>query len=152
MNKFLEEKEKLLNSIENNTPKHWKEYYKDVPLDCIFDDLVIDINEIKRLTKENQQLKGSLQTYEILLKANVEENKELKKQLENCYCNRTDCSSRIKDSKKYDSLAQKAEKQQKEFIEWLEKESKEVIRDAGYHQRICEDILEKYKEIVGSDK
>ena len=37
MNNFLEEKEKLLNSIENNTTEHWKEYYKDVPLDCIFD-------------------------------------------------------------------------------------------------------------------
>ena len=61
MNKFLEEKEKLLNSIEDNTPKHWKEYYKDVPLDCIFDDLVIDINEIKRLTEENKQLKEQLQ-------------------------------------------------------------------------------------------
>lgn len=61
MNNFLEEKENLLNSIENNTPKHWKEYYKNVPLDCIFDDLVIDINEIKRLTKENQQLKEQLQ-------------------------------------------------------------------------------------------
>lgn len=77
------------------------------------------------------------------------ENQELKKQLENCYCNRTDCSSRIKDSKQYDSLVQKTEKQQKEFIEWLEKESKELIRDAGYHQRICLDILEKYKEIIG---
>ena len=61
MNNFLEEKEKLLNSIENNTPKHWKEYYKDVPIDCIFDDLVIDINEIKRLTEENKQLKEQLQ-------------------------------------------------------------------------------------------
>ena len=37
---------------------------------------------IKRLQEENQQLKGSLQTYEILLKANVEENKQLKEQLE----------------------------------------------------------------------
>lgn len=116
MNNFLEEKEKLLNSIENNTTEHWKEYHKDVPLDCIFDDLVIDINEIKRLTEENKQLKGSLQTHEILLKENVEENQNLK---------------------------------QKEFIEWLTKESKEIIRDAGYHQRICEDILEKYKEIIG---
>ena len=61
MNNFLEEKEKLLNSIENNTTKHWKEYYKNVPLDCIFDDLVIDINEIKRLTEENKQLKEQLQ-------------------------------------------------------------------------------------------
>ena len=61
MNNFLEEKEKLLNSIENNTPKHWKEYYKNVPLDCIFGDLVLDVNEIKRLTKENQKLKEQLQ-------------------------------------------------------------------------------------------
>ena len=82
MNNFLEEKEKLLNGIENNTAEHWKEYYKDVPIDCIFEDLVIDINEIKRLTEENKQLKGSLQTHEILLKANVEENQRLKEQLQ----------------------------------------------------------------------
>lgn len=67
MNNFLEEKEKLLNGIENNTPNHWKEYYKNVPLDCIFDDLVIDINEIKRLTKENQQLKEQLQQKENII-------------------------------------------------------------------------------------
>ena len=60
MNIFLEEKEKLLNSIENNTSEHWKEYYKNVPIDCIFDDLVIDINEIKRLTEENQELKETI--------------------------------------------------------------------------------------------
>ena len=60
MNNFLEEKEKLLNSIENNTSEHWKEYYKNVPIDCIFDDLVIDINEIKRLTEENKQLKETI--------------------------------------------------------------------------------------------
>ena len=43
------------------------------------------------------------------------------------------------------------ENQQKEFIDWLESESKELIRDAGYHQRICLDILSKYKEITGKD-
>ena len=32
---------------------------------------------------------------------NDKENEGLKKQLEYCYCNRTDCSSRIKDSKVY---------------------------------------------------
>lgn len=42
-------------------------------------------------------------------------------------------------------------RQQKEFIEWLENESKELIRDAGYHQRICLEILDKYKEIIGGD-
>ena len=34
------------------------------------------------LLEEIQQLKGSLQTYEILLKANVEENQQLKEQLQ----------------------------------------------------------------------
>ena len=37
---------------------------------------------IDLLIKENKQLKGSLQTHEILLKANVEENQRLKEQLE----------------------------------------------------------------------
>lgn len=46
---------------------------------------------------------------------------------------------------------QELKKQQKEFIKWLENESKEVIRDAGYHQRICLEILDKYKEIIGGD-
>lgn len=39
--------------------------------------------------------------------------------------------------------------QQKEFIEYLENKSKELKKDAGYHQRICLEILEKYKEIIG---
>ena len=55
----------------------------------------------------------------------LEENWKLKKQLE------------------------EKENQQKEFIDWLTNESKELIRDAGYHQRICLDILSKYKEIIG---
>ena len=46
---------------------------------------------------------------------------------------------------------QELKKQQKEFIQWLENESKELIRDAGYHQRICLEILDKYKEIIGGD-
>ena len=70
----------------------------------------------------------------------LEENQELKKQLENCYCNRTDCSSRIKDSKKYDSLVQKIENQQKEFINWLEDEIKEYNAYSKY-------IKKKVKEL-----
>ena len=46
---------------------------------------------------------------------------------------------------------QELKNQQKEFIDWLTNESKELIRDAGYHQRICLDILSKYKEIIGKD-
>lgn len=76
MNNFLEEKENLLNSIENNTPNHWKEYYKNVPLNCIFDDLVLDVNEIKRLTEVNKQLKEQLQQKEDIINKAKEFAKE----------------------------------------------------------------------------
>ena len=59
------------------------------------------------------------------------------------------CIQHCKDIEEILEENKKMKNQQKEFIEWLEKESKELIRDAGYHQRICLDILEKYKEIIG---
>lgn len=78
----------------------------------------------------------------------LEENQELEKQLENCYCNRTDCSARIKDSKKYDSLVQRIENQQKEFMEYLKQQS--IFYDNnGVIQGIINNISNKYKEIIG---
>ena len=78
-----------------------------------------------KIQQENQELKTLNKRYEEII-SDDEENYKL-------------LSSEIKQLKN----------QQKEFIEWLENESKEIIRDAGYHQRICLDILEKYKEIIG---
>ena len=84
-----------------------------------------------------------------------EENQELKKQLENCYCNRTDCSGRIKDSKVYDSLVQKVETQQKEFIKYLQEDlNVEIQRESigceiTNKRYILEEILQKYKSIIG---
>ena len=101
-----------------------------------------------------------------------EEAKELKKQLEECYCNRTDCSGRIKDSKTYDSLEQKIKNQQKEFTLYLENEiysiepkgtginynceydSEEDYISAMKEQsklNTLKEILSKYKEIIGND-
>lgn len=77
---------------------------------------------------QNQELKNLNRIYEEII-SDDEENYKL-------------LSSEIKQLKN----------QQKEFIDWLENESKEIIRDAGYHQRICLDILEKYKEIIGDKK
>lgn len=104
---------------------------------------------------------------ELLMSYNQEllkENQSLKKQLENCYCNRTDCYGRIKDSKQYDSLVQKVENQQKEFISYLENEKDRLARECshiyedslGKTRLVNEDIfnevdtiLSKYKEITG---
>lgn len=53
-------------------------------------------------------------------------------QLEQCYCNRTDCSSRIKDSKKYDSLLQKYEQ--------LEKENKILRENAEHNDKVVDKV------------
>ena len=78
------------------------------------------------------------------------ENQKLKKQLEKCYCNRTDCSGRIKDSKVYDSLVQKVETQQKEFIKYLE----DMLDDENDMFSVVrvKDVLQKYIEIVNGSK
>lgn len=91
---------------------------------------------IKRLLDE-------LDSADNYVKRFYKENEDLKKQLEYCYCNRTDCSSRIKDSKVYDSLVQKTEMQQKKFINFLEDNWKQT-QDIWYIK-----ILQKYKEIIG---
>ena len=95
-----------------------------------------------------------------------EETKELKKQLEKCYCNRTDCSGRIKGSKTYDSLEQKIKNQQKDFISYLENEKNRLIHEVSHYyidsfdrQHVVNEdvydevdkILNKFKEIIGND-
>ena len=124
---------------------------------------------IDLLIKENQELKNIINQIgfepdEIAFLQ--QENQELKKQLGKCYCNRTDCSSRIKDSKKYDSLVQAQEAQQKEFIKYLEDETKRInpkilddgelnlrLDDIKYTQYLTyKEILRKYRSIIGCDK
>ena len=111
----------------------------------------------EKVKDENQELKLELSGYRQAILNNKEmlglkeQNEKLKKQLENCYCNRTDCSGRIKDSKVYDSLVQKVETQQKEFIEWLEAMSRMYENDykdidTAEHYN-C--VLNQYKEIIG---
>ena len=102
-----------------------------------------------------QQLpKKDIETIQCYVEMIEDENQELKKQLENCYCNRTDCSSRIKDSKKYDSLVQKVENQQNEFRKWLENEIKaceltcDLIFNHNKEMKIYKEVLSKYKEII----
>lgn len=107
----------------------------------------IDLLNIIEFLQEdrNQCLEELSKTHNESIKIQTE-NDKLKIQFEKCYCNRTDCSSRIKDSKKYDSLVQAQEAQQKEFINYLEnmmsneKDIFSVIR--------VRDALQKYKEII----
>ena len=167
---FLKEKDLLLNSIEKNTAKHWENYYSNVPIKCIFEDLVIDINEIKRLTEENQELKqkylNAVADYETtmfekeqlnsLVNSCQEEIRRLKKQLEEAQEN----IILLKASKpmlEYKKALE--ENQQKEFIEYMNKTIEELEYDdvddeemKGYLiQKIdtFKEILSKYKSIIG---
>lgn len=132
---FLKEKDLLLNSIEKNTVDHWENYYSNVPIKCIFEDLVIDINEIKRLTNENQELKAKIKTYEdpddlTLMFMYCEEKakdkiKELNKQLD--YLRRSierkeETIIDLQDERVpyTNEYVAKLENQQKKFIEYLE--------------------------------
>ena len=77
---------------------------------------------LKELEKEHQRINGCLHL----------EIKELKEE-----------------KQEWINLLGMFKNQQKQFIEYLDNESNEVIRDNGYHKRICLEILSKYKEIIG---
>ena len=173
---FLKEKDLLLNSIEKNTAKHWENYYSNVPIKCIFEDLVIDINEIKRLTEENQELKqkylNAVADYETtmfekeqlnsLVNSCQEEIRRLKKQLE-------EYKLITIDYQELEARNKDLENQQKEFILYLENEiysiepkgtginynceydSEEDYISAMKEQsklNTLKEILSKYKEII----
>ena len=108
----------------------------------MLDDNELLFDELYEKTKDC----GRVQFIKLLMEKE-REKQELKKKLDElqtlynnmfkCHCNRVQVETLLS--------------QQKEFINYLESESKELIRDAGYHQRICLEILEKYKEIIGSE-
>lgn len=136
------------------------------PEDCIkINDLIIE------LSKENQELNqkylNAVADYETtmfekeqlnsLVNSCQEEIRELKKQLEekeNIACNWKD--SCLENAGKIEIL----ENQQKKFIEYLEAEINELIKEHGnyvydnYSEEkgkydTCIEILQKYKEIIG---
>lgn len=108
------------------------------------------LKEIENLQQENKKLNGSIQTYDILLKSNIEEiNKFV------CKCGFANIEQVMLN---YCGLLT----QQKEFIKYLENEIKEIektielLSDTGscripnlqYKKHILEETLQKYKEIT----
>lgn len=67
------------------------------------------------------------------------------KQLKECYCNRTDCSGRIKNSRKYDSLYQKHNKQLDNWIKLREYINK------MHEYFLYTDVNEIYKQSMKED-
>lgn len=119
-----------------------------------------EAKELKKLLEEKNKPQIFIETQDIeeryaeelyhdFLK---EENKQLKKQLEekeNIACDWKD--SCLKNAGKIEIL----ETQQKEFIKWLEDylnlfDYRDIQEQAGYD--MLEEILQKYKEIIGDNK
>ena len=105
----------------------------------MLDDNELLFDELYEKTKDC----GRVQFINLLIEKE-RENRELKMQLEKKY----EKVGTLTGELLYEENTKLINKQ-KEFINYLESESKELIRDAGYHQRICLEILEKYKEIIG---
>ena len=113
-------------------------------IDTFYNDIVSEYT--KAFVKEKEQV--IIQRCMMNLQ---QENQQLKEKI-NQYENPEDLTLFYMwlDEKAKDKIKE-LKNQQKEFIKYLEDESKEVKRDAGYHKRICLEILSKYKEIIGSD-
>ena len=125
------------------------------------------INLLMEKERENQELKEQIEVGKEQYNDLVEEKENLQEQLDYLrsgeYLNQlrferdmlqhvVDNSEVSKVDKEFIDMTHRNTEllaQQKLFINYLESESKELIRDAGYHQRICLEILEKYKEIIG---
>ena len=116
---------------------------------------------IRELQQENQELKKQLHEASLTIQemteqdiecpSNCEKLRQLKKQLEekeNIACNWKD--SCLENAGKIEEL----ENQQKEFIKYLEEEIK-IYSKTTYAEEILkelEEILQKYKSVIGDDK
>lgn len=114
----------------------------------------IVLSEIENLQQENQELKNIINQIgfepdEIAFLQ--QENQELKKQVEEYkeQVNKGLYNTCLPYTTGYNKAIKDKETQQKEFIKYLEDESKEVYRDGGLRQNIFRQILQKYKEIIG---
>lgn len=109
----------------------------------MLDDNELLFDELYEKTKDC----GRVQFINLLMEKE-RENQELKKQLDElqavynnmfkCHCNRVQVETLLS--------------QQKEFIEWLVKMSKDLFQNEEYGSSVIYGyILSKYKEIIGSD-
>ena len=94
---------------------------------------------VLELQQENSQLKGSIQTYDILLKANVEENKQLKERIE--YLERSN-------NRREDTILEQRQKISDLEDNWNKlKEYINKRNETLYWTNTYDDILDKMQEL-----
>lgn len=118
-----------------------------------------DVIAIKNLLEENKKLNGAIQTYDILLKANAEENKQLKEQLLVSQTNEETFRLEMADITKtlgldedtiFDDVKVCIKNLKNNWNKlWqylLEKDNR------GYEKVYIDDVLDEMKELQGSDE
>lgn len=94
-----------------------------------------------------------------ILETDNAELKQENKQLKDNYCNRTDCTGRIKDSKKYKSIQGRVEELEntlreiQKYCNYLHNDCQYDLNDGHIRKirNICKRELEKNKEIKNGD-
>lgn len=93
--------------------------------------------------KDKFKMLCHLEDFEIQYWELLKENKKLKE----CYCNRTDCSGRIKNSRKYDSLYQKYNKQLDNWNKLKEYLNYKSERAVGEDEYVYDEIYNELQEL-----
>lgn len=121
-------------------------------------------NFILTCEKDNEELRKDINYYNNMTSRLKKENQELKKQLEE---NKDNYNCLLKQKEQFEYIMSKQvdyQGQQKEFIKYLEDEIKElqkiketeldydIIKDVIPQLLVYEEILQKYKEIIGAEK
>ena len=101
------------------------------------------LEEHNKLKEEITNLSKDVDMWNAKYNDMFDENRMLKKQVENY---------KKLGFKHLQDKNNNLETQQKEFMNYLEDESKEVYRDGGLRQNIFRQILQKYRSIIGDDK
>jgi len=98
------------------------------------------ITNLQQIEQDHQKLNSELR----------KENERLKET--NVYCNRTDCSGRLKDSRKYDSVYQEKENYKSRIDKAIEYINPKFIAQGGLTSYEVNDLLNELLNILqGSD-
>lgn len=151
-NQELKKHLKVPKACNLKTLEDYKSYYEDTTREQILEDTYIEYCAYVNLAHRYSELKKQVEDL-------FSENRNLRKKLENCMT--------FEDYKYTLNKKIKLETQQKEFIKYLEDETKqeenkntiELLSDPNscrtpnlrYKENILKEILQKYKETIGDD-
>ena len=115
-------------------------------------------NFILTCEKDNEELRKDINYYNNMTLRLKKENQKLKKQVEDLFSENRNLRKKLENFMTFENYKYtlnkkiKLETQQKEFIKYLEdKMNLYKINTQGYSMNLIEEILQKYKSIIGGN-